>query len=67
MWVAEQKAQNYGRDAKRSPEACWLLDWNGKLLKTVLSESCNTSGMAYGDGCVGWAPMAAPKASTRPT
>ncbi len=70
LWVAEQKAQNYGKDgsalrkpagcwtgtarcsAKRSPEACWLLDWNGKLLKTVLSESCNTSGMAYGDGCV---------------
>jgi hypothetical protein len=52
LWVAEQKAQNYGKDAKRSPEACWLLDWNGKLLKTVLTESCNTSGMAYGDGCV---------------
>jgi len=42
LWVAEQKAQNYGKDAKRSPEACWLLDWNGKLLKTVLTESCNT-------------------------
>jgi hypothetical protein len=52
LWVAEQKAQNYGKDAKRSPEACWLLDWNGKLLKTVLTESCNTSGMAYGDGYV---------------
>ena len=52
LWVAEQKAQNYGKDAKRSPEACWLLDWNGKLLKTVLTESCNTSGMAYGDDCV---------------
>ncbi len=22
LWVAEQKAQNYGKDAKRSPEAC---------------------------------------------
>jgi hypothetical protein len=52
LWVAEQKAQNYGKDAKRSPEACWLLDWNGKLLQTVLTESCNTSGMAYGDGDV---------------
>ncbi len=50
VWVAEQKAQNFSKDAKRSPEACWLLDWNGKLLKTVLTESCNTSGMAYGDG-----------------
>ena len=52
LWVAEQKAQNFGKDAKRSPEACWLLDWNGKLIKTVLTESCNTSGMAYGDGYI---------------
>jgi hypothetical protein len=52
LWVAEQKKQNFGKGAERSPEACWLLDWNGKLLKTVLSESSNTSGMAYGDGCV---------------
>jgi hypothetical protein len=52
LWVAEQKKQNLGKDAQRSPEACWLLDWNGKLLKTVLSESSNTSGMAYGDGYV---------------
>jgi hypothetical protein len=52
LWVAEQKKQNFGKGAERSPEACWLLDWNGKLLKTVLSESSNTSGMAYGGGCV---------------
>ena len=52
LWVAEQKAQNYGPGTKTTPEACWLLDWNGKLLKTVLSESSNTSGMAYGGGCV---------------
>src|ERR1700689_3524970 len=52
LWVAEQKKQNFGKDAQRSPEACWLLDWNGKLLKTVLTESSNTSGMAYGDGYV---------------
>jgi hypothetical protein len=52
LWVAEQKKQNFGKDATRSPEACWLLDWNGKLLKTVLTESSNTSGMAYGDGYV---------------
>ncbi len=30
----------------------WLVDWNGKLLKTVTTHSRNTSGMAYGDGCV---------------
>jgi hypothetical protein len=52
LWVAEQKAQNYGPGIKTSPEACWLLDWHGKLLKTVLTESCNTSGMAYGDGFI---------------
>ncbi len=52
VWVAEQKKQNFGKGAERSPEACWLLDWNGKLLKTVLTESSNTSGMAYGDDCV---------------
>jgi hypothetical protein len=52
LWVAEQKKENFGKDAKRTPEACWLLDWNGKLLKTVLTESSNTSGMAYGDGYV---------------
>ena len=33
-------------------EAAWLVDWNGKLLKTVLTHSRNTSGMAYGDGCI---------------
>ncbi len=33
-------------------EAAWLVDWNGKLLKTVMTNSRNTSGMAYGDGCV---------------
>jgi len=33
-------------------EAAWLVDWNGKLLKTVYTNSRNTSGMAYGNGCV---------------
>jgi hypothetical protein len=33
-------------------EAAWLVDWNGKLLKTVTTPSRNTSGMAYGGGCV---------------
>ena len=30
----------------------WLVDWSGKLVKTVTTQSRNTSGMAYGDGCV---------------
>ena len=33
-------------------ESAWLVDWNGKLLKTLNTHSRNTSGMAYGDGCV---------------
>ena len=33
-------------------EAAWLVNWSGKLLKTVMTPSRNTSGMAYGDGCV---------------
>ena len=28
------------------------MDWNGKLLKTVMTRSRNTSGIAYGLGCV---------------
>ena len=33
-------------------EAAWLVDWSGKLVKTVITHSRNTSGMAYGNGCV---------------
>jgi hypothetical protein len=50
LWIAEQKAQGYGKSGGKVPEACWLTDWNGKVLKTVLTESSNTSGMAYGTG-----------------
>jgi len=60
LWIAEQKA-NYGKVAKYSPEACWLVDWKGKLLKTVLTESWNTSGMAYGDGFVWMGANAGPE------
>jgi streptogramin lyase len=52
LWIAEQKAQGYGKSGKKIPEACWLVDWNGKLLKTVMTPSSNTSGMAYGAGHV---------------
>jgi hypothetical protein len=45
FWVQEQR-----HDGKR--EDAWLLDWNGKLLKTVTTNSQNTSGMTYGDGCI---------------
>ncbi len=52
LWVAEQKAQGYGQSGKKVQEAAWLLDWNGKLLKTVMTPSSNTSGLAYGNGHV---------------
>jgi hypothetical protein len=45
FWVQEQR-----HDGAR--EKAWLLDWNGKLLRTVVTNSQNTSGMTYGDGCI---------------
>ena len=40
-------------------EEAWLVDWNGKLLKTVTTPSRNTSGMAVGGGYV-WMVANAP-------
>ena len=48
-WIGEQKSDN----------AC-LVDRNGKLLKTVKTESKNTSGMAWGGGYIWMAANAAP-------
>lgn len=48
-WVGEQKTDH----------AC-LLDWNGKLLKTVRTEAKNTSGIAWGDGAIWMCANAAP-------
>ena len=45
LWIGEQR-----HDGK--PESAWLMDWNGKLLKTVMTQSKDTSGMAYGDGYI---------------
>ena len=50
VWVAEQKAQGFGQNAKKVKEAAWLFDWGGKKLKTVMTESSNTSGFAFGNG-----------------
>jgi hypothetical protein len=58
LWIGQQKitpanADNYKQPVPADPnEAAWLVDWNGKLLKTVMTPSRNTSGMAYGAGCV---------------
>lgn len=50
VWVAEQKAAGYGQSGKHEKEAAWLFDWNGKKLKTVMTDSYNTSGLAFGNG-----------------
>jgi hypothetical protein len=52
IWVAEQKAGGYGGAAKHEQEAAWLFDWNGRKLKTVMTDSYNTSGFAFGNGHV---------------
>lgn len=56
LWIGQQKiseiqAEVFGRKPPADrDEAAWLVDWNGKLLKTVNTPSRNTSGMAYGGG-----------------
>src|SRR5258708_34275509 len=49
LWIGQQKiataasAQNYGLPIDADPdEAAWLVDWNGKLLRTVTTHSRNT-------------------------
>ena len=65
LWIAEQKmsgaqaVEYHLPEPKSLTEACWLVDWNGKLLKTVHTESRNTSGMAVGGGYV-WMVANAP-------
>ena len=50
LWIAEQKTDN-----------AHLVDWNGKVLKTVKTESKNTSGMGFGGGYIWMAANAAPQ------
>ena len=58
LWLGQQKLSGKAAKSYHLPdptdlhEAAWLVDWNGKLLKTVQTNSRNTSGMAYGNGCV---------------
>ena len=65
LWIAEQKltgaqANRYGmQEPKSLTEIAWLVDWNGKVLRTVKTPSRNTSGMAVGDGYV-WMVANAP-------
>ena len=65
LWIGEQKlsaamaAQYKLPEPKSLDEAAWLVDWNGKLLKTVTTPCRNMSGMAVGGGCV-WMVANAP-------
>ena len=65
LWIAEQKlsgaqaATYHLPEPKSLTEAAWLVDWDGKLLKTVTTPSRNTSGMAVGGGYV-WMVANAP-------
>jgi hypothetical protein len=58
LWIGQQKITESNSKTYNLPvlpdatEAAWLVDWNGKLQKTVTTPSRNTSGMAYGGGCV---------------
>ena len=65
LWIGEQKlsaamaAQYKLPEPKSLDEAAWLVDWNGKLLKTVMTPCRNMSGMAVGGGHV-WMVANAP-------
>jgi hypothetical protein len=54
LWIGEQKLSGAQAATYRMmepislSEQAWLVDWNGKVLKTVTTPSRNTSGMAYG-------------------
>lgn len=65
LWIAEQKLSGAQAAAYKLPEPksleekAWLVDWKGKVLKTVVTPSRNTSGMAVGGGYV-WMVANAP-------
>jgi len=65
VWIGEQKLSGAQAKAYNLPEPktltenAWLLDWNGKVLRTVTTPSRNTSGMAVGGGYV-WMVANAP-------
>lgn len=67
LWIGEQKlsgalAAAYGLPEPRSlEEAAWLVDGNGRLLRTVTTPSRNTSGMAVGGGFVWMCANAPPQ------
>lgn len=65
LWIGEQKLSGAQAASYKLPEPkdlmeeAWLVDWKGKLLRTVKTPSRNTSGMAVGGGYV-WMVANAP-------
>ena len=59
LWIAQQKISGSQRLLYELPEpadpgeVCWLVDWNGKLMKTVKTDSRGTAGVAW-DGKYLW-------------
>src|SRR5205809_1007820 len=58
-WVQEQ-----GHEKKQ--EAAWLIDWNGKLLHTVMTNCKDASGMCFGAGYV-WSGASGASVIEHPT
>src|ERR1700674_5985096 len=67
LWIGEQKetgqsaARYHLPEPKDLTEHAWLVDWKGRVLKTVATQSRNTSGMAVGGGYVWMCANAAPQ------
>jgi len=67
LWIGEQKLSGRQADSYHLPEPkslaehAWLVDWSGKVLKTVTTPSRNTSGMAVGGGYVWMVANALPE------
>ena len=67
LWIGQQKISVQQAKLWNEPvptnrdEDAWLVDWNGKLLHKVTTQSRNTSGMAYGNGCVWMGANTAPE------
>lgn len=46
LWIAEQLTD----DGQGTSNNAYLVDWNGKVLRKIVNECRNTSGLAYGGG-----------------
>ena len=66
LWIGQQKvspsvARDWGVPLPSDrDEAAWLVDWNGKLLRTVMTPCRNCSGTAFGGGALWMAANESP-------